>query len=136
MKLRNDGPEERERGAQAEVKITEEKGWINRYKLLQRICVRVCVMGWAVRLNCLDSQKALYGLGAITGLFVTFVFVIPAAQETYAAWTDPVLTLTNSNFDKYLKGTKEIMVEFYAPWCGHCKGRGVIMRRRFYNDKI
>jgi len=68
-----------------------------------------------------DSQKALYGLGAIAGFFVTFVFVLPAAQETYAAYNDPVLTLTNSNFKKYLKGTKEIMVEFYAPWCGHCK---------------
>merc|ERR1711970_1465065 len=30
VKLRNDGSEERERGAQAEVKITEEEGWINR----------------------------------------------------------------------------------------------------------
>jgi len=68
-----------------------------------------------------DSQKALYGLGAVTSLFVAFVFVIPAAQETYKAWTDPVLTLTNSNFEKYVKNTKEIMVEFYAPWCGHCK---------------
>ena len=56
---------------------------------------------------------------------MTFVFVLPAAQETYAAYNDPVLTLTNSNFKKYLKGTKEIMVEFYAPWCGHCKGYGV-----------
>ena len=74
----------------------------------------------------LDSQKALYGLGAITSLFVAFVFVIPAAQETYKAWTDPVLTLTNSNFEKYVKNTKEIMVEFYAPWCGHCKENGVL----------
>ena len=47
-------------------------------------------------------------------------------QETYAAWTDPVLTLTNSNFEKYVSKTKEIMVEFYAPWCGHCKERANI----------
>lgn len=68
-----------------------------------------------------DSQKALYGLGLVTGVFVLFVFIVPAAQETYRAWNDPVLTLTNSNFDSYVKSTKEIMVEFYAPWCGHCK---------------
>jgi len=68
-----------------------------------------------------DNQKALYGLGIVTGLFVGIVFVVPFAVETYRAWNDPVLTLTNSNFDKYVKNTKEIMVEFYAPWCGHCK---------------
>ena len=73
----------------------------------------------------LDSQKALYGLGLVTAAFVGFVFVVPAVQETYAAWTDPVLTLTNSNFEKYVSKTKEIMVEFYAPWCGHCKEREI-----------
>lgn len=57
----------------------------------------------------------------MTGIFVGVVFVIPFCQETYRAWTDPVLTLTNSNFAKYVKNTPEIMVEFYAPWCGHCK---------------
>jgi len=67
------------------------------------------------------NQKALYGLGLVTGIFVGVVFVIPFCQETYRAWTDPVLTLTNSNFAKYVKNTPEIMVEFYAPWCGHCK---------------
>ena len=69
----------------------------------------------------LANQKALYGLGLVTGIFVGVVFVIPFCQETYRAWTDPVLTLTNSNFAKYVKNTPEIMVEFYAPWCGHCK---------------
>merc|ERR1712003_82155 len=67
------------------------------------------------------NQKALYGLGLVSGIFVGVVFVIPFCQETYRAWTDPVLTLTNSNFAKYVKNTPEIMVEFYAPWCGHCK---------------
>ena len=54
-------------------------------------------------------------------LFVGVVFVVPFAQQTYKEWTDPVITLTNSNFAKYIKNTPEIMVEFYAPWCGHCK---------------
>ena len=56
-------------------------------------------------------------------------------QETYAAWTDPVLTLTNSNFEKYVSKTKEIMVEFYAPWCGHCKERAK-NKRFFYLDLV
>jgi len=33
-----------------------------------------------------------------------------------------VVILTDENFDSIVLGSKDIwMVEFYAPWCGHCK---------------
>lgn len=32
-----------------------------------------------------------------------------------------VVTLTKDNFDSIVDGSANMMVEFYAPWCGHCK---------------
>ncbi|EKX35324.1 hypothetical protein GUITHDRAFT_165991 [Guillardia theta CCMP2712] len=49
---------------------------------------------------------------------------VTADEGAYSS-IDDVLILTSENFDrevaKHTEGDKALLVEFYAPWCGHCK---------------
>jgi len=47
-----------------------------------------------------------------------------------------VITLDESNFDKIVMDpTKDVLVEFYAPWCGHCKHLAPIYEKVATNFK-
>jgi len=45
--------------------------------------------------------------------FALFAFV--------SAESSAVVDLTPENFDQVVDGSKHVFVEFFAPWCGHCK---------------
>jgi protein disulfide-isomerase A1 len=48
-------------------------------------------------------------------LFLIFSLLTCASEE------NNVLVLDDKNFDEELKNHQTILIDFYAPWCGHCK---------------
>jgi protein disulfide-isomerase A6 len=57
------------------------------------------------------SRKALASL----------LLLVAAAAAVSTASADDVLALTESTFEKEVGQDRAALVEFYAPWCGHCK---------------
>ncbi|XP_054621670.1 protein disulfide-isomerase A4 [Dunckerocampus dactyliophorus] len=42
-------------------------------------------------------------------------------DDTEVKEENGVMVLTDANFDTFMEGKDTVLVEFYAPWCGHCK---------------
>jgi len=58
---------------------------------------------------------------SLSVLLIGSLFLFSVINADKPEEEDDVLVLTTKNFEEAVAANKYLLVEFYAPWCGHCK---------------
>jgi len=57
----------------------------------------------------------------LSSLLVSALFVVSRSADGEGSEAEAVVTLTTESFAAFIEQNENVLVEFYAPWCGHCK---------------
>ncbi|KAG0028482.1 hypothetical protein BGZ82_008423 [Podila clonocystis] len=72
--------------------------------------------------NGINGKPEDYSGGRDLDSLVSFVTKKSGIRSSIKKVISPVETVTDATFDdKVVNSKKNVLVEFYAPWCGHCK---------------
>lgn len=70
-------------------------------------------------------MRGCWSFGALSNLVcgaaVLWAYTTTLASAASPSVPESVITLVHSNFSDYIEKHDSVLVEFYAPWCGHCQ---------------
>jgi len=66
-----------------------------------------------------NNNKSMIRISIIS--LLSFTLFLTRIDANKFPEENGVLVLSDDNFEEAIKTTKHILVEFYAPWCGHCR---------------
>ena len=89
-------------------------------KIASKVKRRVTTLPFPLIAIILSVVTTFTGIQLFHGT-TTSSFVAAAAETVPSKGVGRVITLDTKNFDSSMSDGKVWLIEFYAPWCGHCK---------------
>jgi protein disulfide-isomerase A6 len=85
------------------------------------VCSRYSVSGYPTIKFFAKGVAEDYQGGRSVDEFIDFLNKKTSARLRVSKAPSYVTDLTPGNFDSVVNGERDVLVEFFAPWCGHCK---------------